>query len=208
MVCRNTWRDLCNNGGIACVSGVCYSRGSPLERKLVAKRYRLVKRPMLALGLWLGISSGACAEWHVLQSVDRMTDEVTKFALADAKEKSSGIVGSLFVACDIASAEALHIRAPLYAAIQLSEKMPIGATISWRVDEQPVHHQHMPELRSTSMSAIHELSPLALTRAKRLRLQWIASNGTVLFYDFDLAGADQAISQIPCGKPSPSKVAH
>jgi hypothetical protein len=131
-----------------------------------------------------------------------MTDEVVKFAAANAKEQSDGIAGSLVLACDTISAKVLQVPAGLYVAIRLSENMPVGATISWRIDEQPVHYQYMPELRSTSMSAIHELSPDTLKRAKRLRVQWTASTGTVLFYDFDVTGLDKVMSQIPCGKRS------
>jgi hypothetical protein len=165
-----------------------------------------MKQCLLAWGVWLGLASSASAGWQVDQVTDRMTDEVIKFAVADAKEQSGGIAGSLLLACDTATAKVLHIPAKLYAAIRLSEKMPVGATISWRVDDQPVRYQYMPEVRSTSMSAIHELSPDALRPAKRLRVQWTASTGTVLFYDFNVEGADKAMSQLPCGTRSPRDV--
>src|SRR5207245_853348 len=85
-----------------------------------------------------------------------------------------------------------------YVRVLLSKEMPEGATISWRIDEQPVRYQPMPQLHSTVWSAIHDLSPGALRQAKRVRLQWTASTGTVLFYEFDVTGADKAISQITC----------
>lgn len=69
-----------------------------------------------------------------------------------------------------------------------------------RIDEQPIHYQYMPELRSTFMSALHELSPDALRYAKRFRLQWTPSTGTAVFYDFDVSGLDKVASKIPCGK--------
>jgi len=90
-----------------------------------------------------------------------------------------------------------------YLAVRLSEDMPVGATISWRVDEQSVHYQYMPELRSTHFLAIRDLSPEILKPAKRVRLQWTTSTGKILFYEFDVAGAAKAMSQIPCGKRSP-----
>jgi hypothetical protein len=79
------------------------------------------------------------------------------------------VAGSLLLLCDTASAEALHVPANLYVAIRLSEDMPVGATLSWRIDEQPIHYQYMPELRSTFMSALHALSPDALKRTNRKR---------------------------------------
>jgi hypothetical protein len=92
------------------------------------------------------------------------------------------------------------VASNLYVAVLLSKHMPDGATISWRIDDQSVHYQPMPEIHSPFLSALDKLSPEALRRAKRVRLQWAASTGTVLFYEFDVAGADKVISQITCGK--------
>jgi hypothetical protein len=150
----------------------------------------------------VALISDASAEWRVDQYTDRMTDEVVKFAVADAKALSGSIAGSLLLLCDTASAEALHVPAHLYVAIRLSEDMPVGATISWRIDEQPIRYQYMPEVRSTFMSALHELSPDALKHAKRFRLQWTPSTARGVFYDFNVSGLDGVMSQIPCGKRS------
>jgi hypothetical protein len=153
-----------------------------------------MRQCVIACGLWLGLSSSASAEWRLAQFADRMTDEVTKYAYADAKERSEGISGSLILGCDMATAKALHTPAKRYISILLSERMPEGATITWRIDEQPPQNQFMPEVRSTSMAAIHELSPNAPKRAQRLRVQWTASTGTVLFYDFNVDGIGKAMS--------------
>ncbi|MBR1154614.1 hypothetical protein [Bradyrhizobium sp. JYMT SZCCT0428] len=149
-----------------------------------------LKRPILVFCLWSVMISNALAEWHIEQITDRMTDRVFKYASTPAKEPSSRITADLHIGC---------FNARLYVAVQLSEKMPEGATISWRLDEQPVRYQPMPQVSSTSRSAIHDLNPGALRQAKRVRVQWAASTGTVLFYEFDVSGADKAILQIPCG---------
>jgi hypothetical protein len=135
--------------------------------------------------------SNALAEWRIQQLTDRMTDRVFRFANTPAKEPSSGVSAELNIGC---------FDARLYVSVQLSEKMPEGATISWRVDEKPVRHQPMPQVHSTSSSAIHGLAPEYLRQAKRVRLQWVASTGTALFYEFDVTGADKVIARIPCGK--------
>lgn len=156
----------------------------------MSERYNVIQA-VLVVGLWLVMASNAMAEWRIGQFTDRMTDRVFRFANATAKDSSSGVNAELSIGC---------FDANLYVAVQLSEKMPEGATISWRVDEQPVQYQPMPQVHSTAMSAIHGLAPEALRRAKRVRLQWVASTGTALFYEFDVTGADKAIAKIPCGK--------
>jgi hypothetical protein len=135
-----------------------------------------------------------------------MTDEVVTFAVSDAKERSGEIAGSLVLSCNTHSAKILSIPEHLYVSIQLSEDMPEGGTIvSWRIDQQPVQKKSWPQLRSTSMVAIDQFSPEALRRAKRVRVQWARLDGPLLFYDFDVAGVDKVMSQIPCGKRSSSE---
>src|SRR5215204_4132147 len=153
-----------------------------------------MKRYAFACAIFTAMIPGASAEWRIDKYTDRMTDEVVNFAVADAKELSGNIAGSLLLLCDKATAKALQIPSRLYIAIRLSEDMPVGATISWRIDEQPVQYQYMPELRRTFMSALHKLSPDALKLARRLRLQWMPTTGTAVFYDFDVSGLERVIA--------------
>jgi hypothetical protein len=159
-----------------------------------------VIQAILIVGLWLVMASNALAEWRIEQFTDRMTDHVFRFANAPAKDPFSGITAELHIGCDDGISGV--VKPSRYVSVQLSKDMPEGATISWRVDEQPVRYQPMPQVHSTSRSAIHLLTPDALRQAKRVRLQWAASTGTVLFYEFDVTGADKAIVQVPCGKAS------
>jgi hypothetical protein len=131
--------------------------------------YSVIKA-ILVVGLWLVMASNAKADWHITQFTDRMTDHVFRYAYVPAKEPSSGVSAELHVGC---------FHAGLYVAVQLTREMPEGATISWRVDEQSVRYQPMPQVHSTSSSAIHELTPEILRRAKRVRLEWAASTGKV-----------------------------
>lgn len=118
-----------------------------------------------------------------------------------AKETSAGIEANLLLMC-IDYGKDLTLPPRRYVQVRFSKDMPEGGTmLSWRIDDQPVHRQPMPYLGSTSMSALQELSPDALRRAKRVRLEWTAIKAhQVLFYDFDVTGADKALAVIPCPK--------
>jgi hypothetical protein len=158
--------------------------------------WKTVSTTVVAFYWLLATASNAMPQWSVEQFTDRMTDEVHKFVSLPAKEPSSNIAASLQVEC--ISNELLH---GLFVSIQLSEKMPTGATIRWRVDTGPVQYQHMLEVKSTSRSAIHKLEANVLRHARRVRIEWLTpSTGKVLFFDFDVSGADKALAQIPCVK--------
>lgn len=142
----------------------------------------------------------AQSQWKSFQIVDRMSDKVFYFAGVSAKEASDGVEGRLDIGC----AEGAGPTEPefLYVAIQLSDDMPSGALIAWRVDDGPMQFQPMPSVRSTSRSALHKLKPDSLRSAKRVRIQWTHWSGEKrpLFYEFDVAGADVAIRGIRCSR--------
>lgn len=177
----------------AVVIAVTFTNTEPMRPR---EHQKGLVKGVVILAAWFGMSSQSFAEWQMEQVTDRMTDEV-KFALTPAREPSSGVHAELQIACSEAVPKVFP--ASLYVAVQLTEKMPEGATISWRIDGQPIRYQPMPQVHSTSRSALHELAPEALRQAKRVRLEWVASNGTVLFYEFDVTGAGEAIAHIPCG---------
>ena len=177
-----------------------------LERACCISRVRrsmkvwLISLPAL---LTLAVPTAICSahsQWKSFQITDRMSDKVFYFAGVLAKEVSDGVEGRLDIGC----AEGTRPTESdfLYVAIQLSEDMPSGALIAWRVDDGPTQFQPMPNVRSTSRSALHKLKPDSLKSAKRVRVQWTHWSGErrPLLYEFDVAGADAAITGIPCSK--------
>lgn len=167
---------------------------------LKAARAYFISLPAL---LTIAIPTAMCSahsQWKSFQLIDRMSGKVFSSVGVAAKEASDGVDGRLDIGCaeGVGPTESEF----LYVAIQLSKNMPSGALIAWRVDDGPMQFQPMPNVRSTSRSALHKLKPDSLKSAKRVQIQWTHWSGErrPLFYEFDVAGADAAIRGIPCSK--------
>ena len=148
------------------------------------------------LAFWFGVvvASSAEAEWRLDQFTDRMTDEVHTYAFVRANEPSDDVTATLRIRC----VEGIKgvFRTRLAISVSLSEKMPEGVYLSWRVDEHSVQHRHMPKASSGNFSMVGDAE--ALRQAKRFRLQWLAPNGRALFYEFNVSGIERVMAQIPC----------
>lgn len=127
----------------------------------------------------------AAAEWQVVHSTDRMTDKKTAYAGVIAPNSSA----QLYVGCK---------NGQVFPEITYPRRVAFGSIgATYRIDDGPVTPRIAPVSPNGTQVWLWIGDPEAtvsrLKKAKRLRVQVDKE-----FLDFNIAGADKALSQIHC----------
>jgi hypothetical protein len=144
-----------------------------------------------ALIIYLSIiATPVSAEWKVASFIDRMSDKLSFYGIAAAKLDDRGVSAALRIGCmNGAPMLSTELSAPL-------TRGQIGGV--YRIDDGPQQMRMMRVFSDPNSIPLLDITPGAISKAKRMRLQLQPTGGPALFYDFDVSGASAVLEKVKC----------